>query len=121
MVFATETSVVKDGDSAKLHVAPLPANPAVLAPGPCLFFKVIKDIPSKGTMVMIGNGQLGKQPVGEYPTLPETSGFKSGSSNDTDSGNQKNNSDDSSAASLLSANMSGIFAALLAITFVLGQ
>lgn len=91
-----ETSLEKNDDGAKLHIAPLPPNPNVLAPGPCLLFKVIKGIPSKGTMVMIGSGKIETQPTGEYPTLPETSGFDTEPSDD-ESQNANKEEDDSSA------------------------
>lgn len=113
-----ETSVVKNGDTAKLHVAPLPPNPAVLAPGPCLFFKVINGVPSNGTMVMIGNGELGTQPTAEYPTLPETSGLdakSSGKSKSNTESDSSNDDSDSSSALALSSSLTGALAAVAAL------
>ncbi|KAI9453589.1 hypothetical protein HD554DRAFT_2179352 [Boletus coccyginus] len=37
----------------------VPPNPNLLTPGPCLMFVLINGIPSNGTMVIVGNGQIG--------------------------------------------------------------
>ncbi|MBW0502782.1 hypothetical protein O181_042497 [Austropuccinia psidii MF-1] len=58
--------------SATLHVAQLPPNPAILAPGPAFLFVVVKGVPSIGAMVMVGNGQLGAQPTANQTPLPGT-------------------------------------------------
>lgn len=46
-----------------LSVAQLPPNPNLFAPGPALAFVVVNGVPSQGKMVMVGNGQIGQQPV----------------------------------------------------------
>lgn len=95
-----ETSVVKQGNGgAKMHIAPLPANPNVLAPGPCLFFKVINGVPSHGVMVMVGNGEIGQQPMGDYPTLPESSGFDGKSQGNVNNSNDASDSESGSSGS----------------------
>jgi len=48
-----------------LHVQQLPPNPAIIAPGPALFFVVVNGVPSVGLQIMIGNGQLGDQQTQE--------------------------------------------------------
>ena len=55
----------------KLSVAQLPANPNLFAPGPALAFVVVDGVPSQGKFVMVGNGQIGKQPVAAESTLPK--------------------------------------------------
>jgi len=65
----TSFTVAEDG-SAVLHVSPLPGNPAILAPGPAVIFLVVDGVPSIGQFVMIGNGQIGAQPIGADPELP---------------------------------------------------
>ncbi|KAK2467883.1 hypothetical protein APHAL10511_000178 [Amanita phalloides] len=57
-----------------LHVQQLPPNPAILAPGPALFFVVVNGVPSVGVQVMIGSGQIGDQQVQATANLP-TSAF----------------------------------------------
>lgn len=54
----------KDG-SATLHSAQMPPNPSIMAPGPALLFVVVNGVPSIGVDIMVGNGQLGNQPI--YP------------------------------------------------------
>ncbi len=59
---------------SRLSVAQLPPNPNLFAPGPALAFVVINGVPSQGIMVMVGNGQIGKQPVAGETQLPATNG-----------------------------------------------
>ncbi|EPQ29707.1 uncharacterized protein PFL1_02927 [Pseudozyma flocculosa PF-1] len=54
----------------KLHVAQLPPNPNLFAPGSALAFVVVDGVPSQGKVVMAGNGRIGKQPVGAESPLP---------------------------------------------------
>ena len=56
--------------SATLHVAQLPPNPAILVPGPALFFIVVDGVPSNSSWIMVGNGQMGNQPIQAASTLP---------------------------------------------------
>jgi len=62
-------TVNKDG-SIVLHVAQVPPNPALLTPGTALCFVVVNGIPSNGTMVQVGNGQIGQQPTSSASVLP---------------------------------------------------
>lgn len=55
---------------SKLSVAQLPPNPNLFAPGPALAFVVVDGVPSQGKMVMVGNGQIGTQPVAAETKLP---------------------------------------------------
>jgi hypothetical protein len=59
----------EDG-SATLHVAQLPPNPAILAPGPALFFVVVNGVPSEASWIMVGDGIIGQQTVGTESDLP---------------------------------------------------
>ncbi|KAH0826387.1 putative copper radical oxidase [Lanmaoa asiatica] len=64
------TYTVSSDGSYVLHVAQVPPNANLLTPGPCLMFVVINGIPSNGTMVTVGNGQIGTQPVSAVSDLP---------------------------------------------------
>lgn len=64
------TYTVNSDGSYVLHVAQVPPNANLLTPGPCLMFIVINGIPSNGTMVTVGNGQVGTQPVNAVSDLP---------------------------------------------------
>jgi len=65
-------SGLPDG-SAILHVSQLPPNPAIFPPGPALAFAVVNGVPSIGAEVMIGNGQIGTQPLLPIGPLPASS------------------------------------------------
>jgi hypothetical protein len=85
-------TVNKDG-SIVLHVAQMPPNPNLFQPGPALLFVVINGIPSNGTYVIIGSGNIETQPTSAASVLPDNvlqadaSGTASGSS--TSSGSNK--------------------------------
>ena len=85
------TYTVNKDSSITLHVAQVPPNPSLLTPGPALFWVVINGIPSNGTMVIVGNGQIGNQSTSAVSDLPpavqlsSASGSGSGNSNSTTS------------------------------------
>ncbi|KAF8121523.1 putative copper radical oxidase [Boletus edulis] len=64
------TYTVNSDGSYVVHVAQVPPNPNLLTPGPCLMFVVINGIPSNGTLVIVGNGQIGTQPTSTVSDLP---------------------------------------------------
>ncbi|KAH8096820.1 DUF1929-domain-containing protein [Cristinia sonorae] len=84
-------TVNRDG-SYTLHVSQAPPNPNLLQPGPCLIYVVINGIPSIGKMVIVGNGQIGEQPIAPAAPLPASvrldsvSGTGSNAVNKDDSG-----------------------------------
>jgi len=61
----------EDG-SATLHVAQLPPNPAILVPGPALFFVVVDGVPSEAAWIMVGSGNIEDQPILADATLPDS-------------------------------------------------
>ncbi|GAA5964759.1 hypothetical protein JCM3765_002545 [Sporobolomyces pararoseus] len=72
------TFTANSDGSAVLHVSQLPPNPAILVPGPVLMFVVVNGVPSNGTWVMAGNGQLGDQPILATAELPASTGGDGG-------------------------------------------
>ncbi|PWZ00931.1 Glyoxaloxidase 2 [Testicularia cyperi] len=58
---------------SNLVVAQLPTNANLFAPGPALAFVVVDGVASQGKMVMVGNGQIGKQPINAETKLPNAS------------------------------------------------
>ena len=64
------TYTVNGDGSITLHVAQVPPNPNIFQPGPALMFVVINGIPSNGTMVIVGSGQVGTQPTQAASVLP---------------------------------------------------
>ena len=66
------TFTVNPDASIVLHVAQAPPNPRLLTPGPALLFVVVDGIPSRGAMVIVGNGEMGPQPTAATTMLPES-------------------------------------------------
>lgn len=66
------TYTVNQNGSITLHVSQMPPNPNLFQPGPALMFVTISGIPSNGSYVIIGNGQVGQQPTAAMSTLPSS-------------------------------------------------
>ncbi|EAU86749.1 copper radical oxidase variant A [Coprinopsis cinerea okayama7 len=64
------TYTVQSDGSIVLHVAQMPPNPNIFQPGPAFVYVTIKGIPSNGTYVIVGSGQMGPQPTQAASTLP---------------------------------------------------
>ncbi|KAF8956977.1 glyoxal oxidase [Flammula alnicola] len=64
------TYTVNSNGSITLHVAQPPPNANLFQPGPALMFVNIHGIPSNGTYLIVGNGQLGTQPTAPASVLP---------------------------------------------------
>jgi hypothetical protein len=91
------TYTVQTDGSITLHCAQAQPNPNLLQPGPALLFVTINGIPSNGTMVIVGNGQIGLQPTSPPSSLPSSvrvdsaSGSADGSATDSGAGNAGTN------------------------------
>ena len=85
------TYTVQPNGTIILHTAQLPANPNLFTPGPAFLFVTIDGIPSNGTYVIIGSGQIGQQPTAPTSVLPASVlSTAQGSSNSTSNGKGKN-------------------------------
>jgi hypothetical protein len=106
------TYTVNSDGSITLHVAQVPPNPSILTPGPALCFVVVNGIPSNGTMLQIGNGQIGKQPTGTASALPANVQLSSasGTADGSNSGGSGGNS--TSGASHTGVIIGGIVGAV---------
>jgi len=84
------TFTVQDDGTIILHTAQLPPSPSIFQPGPAFLFVTINGIPSNGTYVRVGNGQIGPQPMAAASVLPasvrSSSGSASGTGQSTSSG-----------------------------------
>src|SRR6266404_8401141 len=101
------TYTVQSDGSIVIHTAQPPPNPNLFQPGPAFVFVTIDGIPSNGTYVIIGNGQLGQQPTAPASVLPPSvlsTDQSSGSSNSTNTNNNtgKNSATLNSRGSVLS-------------------
>lgn len=68
----TSTIVDKEKNQIKVNVAQMPPNPNLVTPGPAMIFFVVNGVPSEGEMILIGNGQIGKQPIAPATVLPKS-------------------------------------------------
>ncbi|KDR70229.1 hypothetical protein GALMADRAFT_230209 [Galerina marginata CBS 339.88] len=64
------TYTVNSNGSITLHVAQMPPNANLFQPGPGLMFVVVNGVPSNGTYVIVGSGQMGAQPTAPASVLP---------------------------------------------------
>ncbi|KAF7332132.1 hypothetical protein MKEN_00094200 [Mycena kentingensis (nom. inval.)] len=64
------TYTVSQDGKITLHVAQMPPNPNIFQPGPALLFVVVNGIPSNGSYVIIGSGNIETQPVSAAVALP---------------------------------------------------
>lgn len=85
------TFTVNLDGSITLHVSQAPPNSNLFQPGPAFMFVNIHDVPSKGSYLIVGNGQIGPQPTAPVSELPvsvllaSVSGSAPGSSTTGDS------------------------------------
>lgn len=117
------TYTVNSDGSITLHVAQAPPNPNLFQPGPGLFFVTVNGIPSNGTYITVGNGQIGTQPTAAVASLPPNvrldTAKGSGAGSSTSSGSNTTTNNQSSGASHTGPIVGGIIAAI-ALVGILG-
>lgn len=64
------TYTVHSDGTILVHTAQLPPYPNLFQPGPAFLFVTTSGIPSTGTYVIVGNGQIGTQPTNPASVLP---------------------------------------------------
>ncbi|PFH51629.1 copper radical oxidase [Amanita thiersii Skay4041] len=113
------TFTVHDDGSITLHVAQAPPNSNIFQPGPALLFVTIHGIPSNGTLLIVGNGQMGAQPVLAASVLPDSvrSATATGSANGSNPSNTNNNTN-SASSSHTGAIIGGVVAAIAGIAII---
>ncbi|KAI0290848.1 copper radical oxidase variant A [Multifurca ochricompacta] len=103
------TYTVQSDGTIILHTAQLPPNPNLFQPGPAFLFVTINGIPSNGTYVIIGNGQISGQPTNPASVLPAST--RVNSANGSAPSNPSSNSNKSSGSS---SHMGAIIGAVVA-------
>lgn len=95
------TYTVQDDGTITLHVAQAPPSPFIFQPGPAFLYVVIDGIPSNGSYVIVGNGQIGPQPTSGASSLPANvlSDKAQGSAGGSSGGGDGSNTDSSSSGS----------------------
>ncbi|KAF9556764.1 copper radical oxidase [Agrocybe pediades] len=107
------TYTVNSDGSITLHVAQLPPNPNLFQPGPAFLFVNVMGIPSNGTYLIVGSGQIGTQPTAPASVLPASirldsvSGTAGGSQANTNGTGKGNNSSDEANANSTSGSHTG--------------
>ncbi|KAJ3810443.1 hypothetical protein F5876DRAFT_76750 [Lentinula aff. lateritia] len=90
-----DTYTVNSDGSLTLHTVQMPPNPNIFQPGPAMVFVVVNGIPSNGTFVIVGSGNVETQATAGASVLPASvllsgaSGSADGSS--TSSGDNATN------------------------------
>jgi hypothetical protein len=66
------TYTVNSDGSVSLHVSQMPPMPEIFQPGPAWVYVTINGIPSNGSYVIVGSGQMEKQPTSAVSALPDS-------------------------------------------------
>jgi hypothetical protein len=86
------TYSVSDSGTVTIHCSQVPPNANLFQPGPAFLYVVIDGIPSNGSMVIVGNGKIGKQDVDttlfELPASSYSTKFPTESNTESDDGNK---------------------------------
>jgi hypothetical protein len=112
-------TVNKDG-SITLHVAQAPPNPNIFQPGPALFFVVVNGIPSNGTMIILGSGQMQTQPTAPASVLPASVLLNSVSGTGGSGTSGSSNGSGGGAANGASSNTGAIIGGAIGAVAVIG-
>ncbi|KAI0327729.1 DUF1929-domain-containing protein [Cubamyces sp. BRFM 1775] len=111
------TYTVNSDGSITLHVSQPPPNPNLFQPGPAMLFVTMSGIPSNGSWVIVGSGNIEQQPTKPASVLPASvrldGASGTGSSSTTSSG--KADGSTNGATSHTGAIVGGIIAAIAAV------
>ncbi|KAI0339863.1 copper radical oxidase [Trametopsis cervina] len=108
--------------SGVLHVSQLPPNPAILAPGPALFFVVVNGVPSVASQVMVGSGKIEQQQALAVQPLPQSAILSNNDTTKSPDGSNSpgRNQQASSAVSSMLASRSNVWWDFVAVAFLTG-
>ncbi|KAI0319678.1 glyoxal oxidase N-terminus-domain-containing protein [Amylostereum chailletii] len=114
------TYTVADDGTLTLHTAQPPPNPNLLTPGPAFVFVTVNGVPSNGSYVIVGNGQIGAQPTAEASVLPasvrSTAAGAAGSGSGASNGSSNSNKQDQKGGAVeMGRSGAGVFCAVLAV------
>ncbi|KAF7314387.1 putative copper radical oxidase variant A [Mycena kentingensis (nom. inval.)] len=116
------TFTVNSDSSITLHVSQANPNPNLFQPGPALIYVVVNGVPSNGTSVIVGSGNIEAQPTSAASTLPDSvrldsaSGSADGSSTSTGTGS--GNAATESSSSKKGAIIGGVVGAVVVLGLV---
>lgn len=126
------TYTVNNDGSLTIHTSQMPPNSNIFQPGPAFVFVCINGIPSNGTSVIVGSGQVETQPTQAAGALPanvrldnvsgSASPSSTGSNDNSSSGSNNNNNNSGSnknGAVVRSATLSAVVCGLVAVMALL--
>ncbi|KAF8208772.1 glyoxal oxidase N-terminus-domain-containing protein [Mycena galopus ATCC 62051] len=120
------TYTVNSDSSITLHVSQAPPNANLFQPGPAFIYVVVNGIPSNGTQVIVGSGNMGAQPTSDVAVLPaniehaSAQGSADGASTNTGSTTASAPSASASSSSHLGAIIGGAVGGLVVLGLIGG-
>jgi len=108
------TYTVNNDGSVVYHVSQMPPNANIFQPGPAFLYVTIKGIPSNGTYVIIGSGNIETQTLGTVTPLPANVRVDSASGSGSANGSAENRT------SLSTGPLIAIIVGAIAVVGVLG-
>jgi len=113
MLQLNNTYTVNDNGTLTLHVSQVPPNPNILTPGPVFLFVVVNGIPSNGTHLIVGSGNIEQQQTLAAAALPASAtSTKSIQGNGQTSGNGSSGSSSGPSKGVIIAIVVGGIAVL---------
>lgn len=111
------TYTVNDDGSIILHCSQVPPNANLFQPGPALLFVNVNGIPSNGTHVIVGSGNIEVQPTTDAAALPQSveSSSASGGADSSSTGSGSGSGSDADAASSNKVAFGTLVGALIAL------
>ncbi|KIY72532.1 copper radical oxidase [Cylindrobasidium torrendii FP15055 ss-10] len=110
------TYTVNDDGTIDLHCSQMPPNANLFQPGPAMLFVTVNDIPSNGTHLTVGSGNIETQPTSDVAALPTS---KEASSSASGSGtNTGTDSDSDDSGSHTGAIVGGVVGALVVVGII---
>ncbi|THU86364.1 glyoxal oxidase [Dendrothele bispora CBS 962.96] len=109
------TYTVQSDGSITLHVSQMPPIPNVFQPGPAWVYVVVNGIPSNGSYVIVGSGNIETQPTADVQELPVSVKGDDGVSGNADgstTGNGTGNNEDDNAGIAVGARVWGVLGAV---------
>ncbi|KAJ7644033.1 glyoxal oxidase N-terminus-domain-containing protein [Roridomyces roridus] len=111
------TYTVNNDSSITLHVAQAPPNPNLFQPGPAFVYVVVNGVPSNGTAVIVGSGNIETQSTSAASTLPDSitlaSAAGSADGDSTHTGSESSADSGSHIGAIVGGAIGGIAALLL--------
>lgn len=112
------TYTVNNDGSIVFHTAQMPSNPNIYQPGPAFVFVTINGIPSNGSYVIVGSGQIETQPTAADSVLPPS--VRLDDATGTANSNSTGGGGGASTSSTTSSHTGLIIGAIVAVVAILG-